>query len=313
MHARRFTPNFPILFAALALLLIPVGAAAWGWGSSTCTTTADLLASACKLELKEDTLVQLAICLNLTDHEERAECHVELFAAYGETREECRDQHEARRDLCEVLGEAPYDPEIDPDDFVAVIDNLFAPFAPGAHWAYEGDTEDGFERVEVDVLYETREILGVECTVVRDRVFLDGELIEDTFDWLAQDEDGNVWYFGEIAQNLEDGWLANIDGSWISGEGGAKPGFWVKAAPEEGEFYRQEWAPGEAEDVAEVISLDAQVDVPFANGQPVKQTRDFTPIEPDAEEFKFYVPGVGLVREVDPESGEHLDLVEFSP
>ena len=163
------------------------------------------------------------------------------------------------------------------------------------------------------MLNKRREILGVGVTTVRDRVWLDGVLTEDTIDWLAEDSAGNVWYFGENSKSFEDGLLVSLDGSWEAGKDGGKPGFWVKAAPRVGEFYRQEYAlNNEAEDVVEVLDLDAQETLPFANGNPVLKTRDFTPLSPGGEENKFYVPGIGLVLEVDPETGERLELVDCS-
>ena len=180
-------------------------------------------------------------------------------------------------------------------------------------WEYEKQTEDGLERIRVEVLKKRRKILGVGVTTIRDRVWLDGEVIEDTIDWLAQDKAGNVWYFGEISKNFEERLLASLDGSWEAGKDGAKPGFWVKAAPQVGESYRQEYAlNNEAEDMVEVLDLEAQEIVPFANGGSVLKTRDFTPIEPGAVELKFYVPGIGFVLEVDPETGESLELVDCS-
>ena len=215
--------------------------------------------------------------------------------------------------MCEGVGQGSYDPVIDPANFVSKITNRYAPFRPGAWWEYEKQTEEGLERIRVEVLKKRREILGVGVTTLRDRVWVDGVLIEDTIDWLAQDKAGNVWYFGEISKNFEDGLLASLDGSWEAGKDGAKPGFWVKRAPQVGEFYRQEYAlDNEAEDIVEVLDLDAQETVPFANGRRVLKTRDFTPLEPDAEENKFYVPGIGFVSEVDLETGETLELVDCS-
>jgi hypothetical protein len=80
-----------------------------------------------------------------------------------------------------------------------------------------------------------------------------------------------------------------------------------------GETYRQEWALGEAEDMASIVSVDADIEVPFENGGSILQTREFTPISPDALEFKYFVPGVGFVLEVDPASGERLELIEYTP
>lgn len=298
---------------ATLLLAAPSGARGWQ-RSGVCVQTAREMVRSCTLEAAEDSRVAAAICLNETDRAERWECHRDAWGDYVEALEECGAVDRARRELCMAPGfGGAYDPEIDPDDFVDGIDNPFAPFRTGSRWVYQKDGEDGLERIEIEVLDETREILGVTCATVRDRVWVDGEIVEDTLDWLAQDRDGNVWYFGEIARNFEDGRLVDLEGSWEAGVDGAKPGFWVKAAPREGELYRQEWLPGEAEDVVEVLSLDADEVVPFANGGPVLQTRDFTPLEPDAEEYKFYVPGVGLVLEVDPESGERLELIQYLP
>lgn len=128
----------------------------------------------------------------------------------------------------------------------------------------------------------------------------------------AQDKQGNVWYFGELSKNYEDGVLANLDGSFEAGKDGAKPGLWMKAAPQVGDFYRQEWAPGNAEDVVQVQSVNAPDDVPFRNSKPVLMTRDLSPQAPGAEELKFYVPGVGFVLEVELETGEKLELVDYS-
>jgi hypothetical protein len=295
-------------------LLLPGAPSGADDQSRICRRTTWRLAEACELDAGEERRIAAAVCLNMSDPKDRSECDDEAVDAYWEAIGECRAQSASRHQLCAAPGfsSGPYDPEIDPANFVEGIDNPFAPFAVGSRWVYEKATGEGTERVEVEVLDETREILGVECTVVRDREFLDDELIEDTVDWVAQDVDGNVWYFGEISQEFEDGLLRSLDGSWEAGVEGAKPGFWVKAAPQQGEIYRQEWAPDEAEDVVEVLSLDAQVDVPFANGNPILQTRDFSPMEPGAEEHKFYVPGVGVVLEVDLETGERLELIEYT-
>ncbi len=95
-----------------------------------------------------------------------------------------------------------YTVDINPADFVDAIDNPYFLLTPGAKYIYEGETEDGLERIEVEILDETREVMGVTTTIVRDTVYLDGELIEDTFDWYAQDKEGNVWYFGEDSKEL---------------------------------------------------------------------------------------------------------------
>ena len=133
-----------------------------------------------------------------------------------------------------------YNPVIAPANFVEKVDNSYFPLTPGTTFIYQGESEDGPERVEVNVTNETKVILGVTCIVVRDRVWIDNELVEDTFDWHAQDKDGNVWYFGEDSKEMKDSVVVSTEGSWEAGVDGAKPGIIMKATPKVGDSYRQE-------------------------------------------------------------------------
>ena len=167
--------------------------------------------------------------------------------------------------------------------------------APGSRWIYsetEGNTE---HRIEVTVTNETRVIAGITARVVHDVVTEDGELIEDTFDWYAQDDDGNIWYLGEDTREYENGEVVSTAGSWEAGVDGAQAGIIMPARPRVGLEYRQEHLAGEAEDAARVLSLDEQVDVPAGHFDDVLMTKDFTPLEPDLLEHKFYAPDVGPV------------------
>lgn len=281
-----------------------------------CFKTSTLMRASCNLEIQEDFQEMLANCVNLSDEEESKECtteaRLERLDAFGE----CRDVRDARDEVCLALDDAgPYDPDIDPDDFVspeeaAADPNPWWPLVPGNTWIYEGDGEV----ITVVVTDETREILGIDAIVVRDIVTEDGELVESTDDYYAQDTDGNVWYFGEISQNFEDGFLTDLEGSFIGGEDGAKPGILFFASPVVGTTYRQEFFLGDAEDIGEVISLNADGSSPFADcdGQCVL-TRDYTPLEPGDEEFKYYRAGIGLLFEEKPEEDERVELVDFQP
>jgi hypothetical protein len=131
--------------------------------------------------------------------------------------------------------------------------------------------------------------------VVRDTVYLDGDMIEDTFDWYAQDGDGNVWYLGEDTREYENGVEVCDCGAWEAGVGGALPGVVMLGAPKVGAAYRQEYYEQEAEDYAEVISLDEAVSVPSDDYTGCMKTRDRSVLEPELDEFKFYCPGVGNV------------------
>ena len=271
---------------------------------------------ACKFEVKADVGMEQGNCYNISDQNESKECINEAKGEQGEATAECNDQKEARTEVCEAIGEAPYDPDIDPADFVdpsqigdTVTPNTYFPLIPGSGWIYEG----GDETITVTVTDDTVEIMGVTCVVVKDVAEEDGEVIEDTDDWFAQDTEGNVWYFGEISKEYEDGELVGIEGSWKAGEDGAKPGVLMKAAPQVGEVYRQEFLLGEAEDMGEVLSLTGTAAVPAASCTgDCAIIKDFTPLEPDADEDKYFAPGIGLILEVDNEAGgERVELVEL--
>jgi hypothetical protein len=206
-----------------------------------------------------------------------------------------------------------YDPVIDPADFVDSIDNPYLPFGAGARWVYEGESDGEIERIEVVVTDEHRTVMGVEVTVVRDTVSVDGELVEDTLDWFAQDREGNVWYFGEDSKEYEDGEVVSTEGSWEAGVDGALPGIVMPADPEVGFAYRQEFYAGEAEDMAEVVRVGEQKAVRFGEFEAVVVTRDWNPLEPDVVEEKYYAPGVGLVFEVKTAGGdESVELVDHA-
>jgi len=204
---------------------------------------------------------------------------------------------------------AAYAPVIDPADFVAVVDNPYLPWIVGTRWTYRGSGE----RNVVTVLPATRVVLGVTTTVVHDEVFTKGELTEDTFDWYAQDRAGNVWYFGEDTKELEGGKVTSREGSWEAGVDGAQPGIVMLADPAIGETYRQEYKPGEAEDIARVHELGATVTVRAGTYPDVLVTEEWTPLEPKLLEHKSYARGIGVVLEdVVKGPAEHNELVSMT-
>ena len=278
-----------------------------------CSETAKMAYRACRHEVADDYWIAVGSCYNLSERDDRVECLQEAFGELEEARQTCLEQNEARLEVCNELDGDPYDPQIDPADFVdptTATPNQYWPLVPGTVWVYEG----GDETITVTVTDEIKEILGVTCVVVNDVVEEDGEVIEDTDDWYAQDKEGNVWYFGEIAKNYEDGELVDLEGSWKAGVDGAKPGIIMSADPQLDRLYRQEFLLGEAEDVGKVVSLGEDT-VTVPNGtfmEDVLKTEDYTPIEPDVIEFKYYAPGVGLVLEVDPETEERVELISMS-
>jgi hypothetical protein len=194
----------------------------------------------------------------------------------------------------------------------AAIDNPFFPLPVGRTWTYEKSTPDGLEQEVVTVTNQTKTILGIPCVVVHATGTLDGELTEDTFDWYAQDDDGNVWYLGEATTEFENGVPVSTAGSWEAGVDGALAGVIMFASPVLGTTYSQEFYEDEAEDFAKVVGLGESVTIPLATYAGCLHTEDWTPLEPGIVEDKFYAPSVGTVLEIDAD-GFRLELVSVTP
>lgn len=201
---------------------------------------------------------------------------------------------------------------LSPADFSTTITNTYLSLPIGLTLVYEAQTDEGLEKNEITITGETKNILGVDTLVYHDTVWLNDQIHEETWDYLAQHKNGDVWYFGEDVDNYDkNGVLVNHGGSWIAGENGAIPGFWVKQNPKVGEIYRQEYYPGEAEDMATVLSLNETVAVPYGTFTNCLKTHDWTPLDPAALENKYYCPQVhAVVLEEDIASGEKVELVE---
>ena len=199
--------------------------------------------------------------------------------------------------------------KLDAVDFVDGVAHSHWPMEPGSKWVYR---EDG-QHIEVTVPGRTKEILGIRATVVHDVVTEDGEVVEDTYDWYAQDKDGNLWYLGEATKEYENGKVKTTEGSWEAGVDGAEAGILLPADPRVGMTYRQEYYKGQAEDRGEILSLDEWVEVPFGRFRDVLMTKDYTPLEPDVLEHKFYAKGVGpvLVVAISGGSGRE-ELISFT-
>jgi len=276
-----------------------------------CTATSKDMLQSCKSGVQGDYSLAIAKCYNLTSSETKA-CKQQATTDKKAGNDDCKAQYDARQEICKDLGQGIYNPVINPSNFVNKIDNPLFPLTPGTTLIYEGMTEKGNEHVEVKVTHSTKVILGVTCVEVRDTVKVDGVLAEDTLDWHAQDKDGNVWYFGENAVEFDaNGEVVGFGGSWKAGVNGAKPGIIMEAHPQGGDIYRQEFALGAAEDMAEVLSTYESITVHSVTYNLCLKTKEFSPLEPDAIENKFYAPGVGNIQTVDVATGKHLDLVQI--
>jgi len=200
-------------------------------------------------------------------------------------------------------------PDFDAGDFSdpASIDHRYFPLPVGSTRVYFGETEDGTETTVVEVLDQTREVFGVTARVVRDRVFTDGLLLEDTHDWFAQDDHGNVWYLGEEVDNYEyedeEAFVIDHEGAWEAGRDVAEigatalPGYQMPTMPKPGLSYHQEYYPGEAEDMAVVRELGVSVTLSDGFEASTLETSETNPLEDGAAESKFYAEGVGVILE----------------
>lgn len=279
-----------------------------------CSRSARLGYLACAHDAADEFWTVQSDCTNVSDPIDHSNCRTSAYDEFDDATEECEEILEAREDFCGDFGEARLEVSINPDNFVNPADigttvdpNPYFPLVPGYRWTYEGDGET----IQVEVTEDIFTIMDVPVVVVNDLVTEDGENVEDTNDYYAQDVDGNVWYFGEIALNYEDGRVVDVDGSWTAGEEKAQPGIIMHASPMVGMIYRQEYLFDEAEDVGEVIDTEATEMVPAAMcAGTCVVIRDYTPLEPDANELKYYAPGIGLILEVDLSEPETEDEEE---
>jgi Ca2+-binding RTX toxin-like protein len=211
----------------------------------------------------------------------------------------------------EFVADQPATSTIDPSNFSTTIDNPFLPMKPGTTFVYEDKTAHTIDYVVVTDT--TRIVDGVTCVQVHDFELLNGQLDEDTLDWMAQDSEGNVWYFGELSQQYEPNNPnpVGFEGSWEAGVDGARPGIIMLADPRNGVTYSEEHAHGVAEDKATVAGLHKLVDVTYGAFGDLLETKNFTPLEPDVTEHKWYAAGIGNVLTTDNEGAyEQLVLIK---
>ena len=315
------SPTWRTTVAALAFASaagLGSGSAAAGMGA--CKQTAKAGFQSCKLGAQSDTKRAHGKCANLPDATATKACDKQASMDGKDALQSCQDQNGLRLAVCGRLGAAPYAPVIDPANFThsTTIDNPYYPLPPGKTFVYEGTVTEapgGFEHVEFIVTHTTRVIQGITCLEVHDARFLNSHLVEDTRDWFAQDDAGNVWYFGENTTLIDDrGLPVDLSGTWTGGVDGAQPGIVMEAHPTIGDFYRQEFLLGEAEDLAEVSSLTETVTVPFPPGtfNNCLKTTESSPIAPGDVSPKFYFAGVGNLLTVEP-NGDRSELVRIDP
>jgi hypothetical protein len=305
------------------------GAAA---AATYCSDTARYVHRACGFGAQADYWISAAVCINEPDEAERKKCLTDANQQRNDDDALCAEQLQGRFGACKSLGEQRYDPKFEPQlfdsDFTRLSQpNRYFPLRIGNRWEYAGGTETN----TVEVLNETKLIDDVRCIVVRDQVYRDRQLAEATDDWYAQAKDGAVWYCGEevksyesfagdMPQTLE---LVHIDGSFKADRDGAEPGIIFLGQPVVGKSYLEEFSLGNAEDVADILSTtytygaEAELDrhVPRQLAQLLCKedcvvTNNYSLLEPGVAERKYYAPGIGIFLELNPDTGEHTQLVD---
>ncbi|HYV20200.1 MAG TPA: hypothetical protein VFC25_14340 [Verrucomicrobiae bacterium] len=331
-----------LLFALLLVTAWAVPAKAHDRGrpaaaaGGPCTTTAATLYGGCLHQVEADGAVAKAICINISDAAERGACVRDADAAQDDGEALCRDQLAGRRDACVLLGDVRYDPDPEPADFETDFAHLahpnrYFPLRPGNRWVYGGSEDD-----VVEMTTATKSIDDLTCLVSHDTVRENGVVTEDTFDWFAQRNNGDVFYCGESTAEYEtfEGdhpmtpELVTIDGTFKQGRDGDQGGLIFPGSPHPGLTYREESSFTNAEDIAQVVSTtytygasrDLDRLVPKALAQLLCHgdcvvTKNTSLLEPGIVEFKYYAPGLGVFLEVHPADKSVLQLVScnFDP
>lgn len=292
------------------------------WGGHACSTHARIMRTACFADRTDDYLVHIADCVYVTSKDDERECRRDAHEESSEKAEECRDVYEARRDVCDLVGEARYDVEFDPADFVNP-DDIGDSVAPNPYWPLTaGHTHVIIADGEVTVVTatdEVREVGGLPCRVVRDLVFeesedmgeVEYEPLEVTQDWYAQNIWGDTVYCGENTYEVDDNLVDNTDGSFANGTDRARAGYLVRAFPMPGQGDRQEMASDEAEDYVRYENLmtgpsddEGGDDMAFPCDGGCLQTFEVNPHDPGEAEYKYYLAGTGFVLATKLEDGE---------
>jgi hypothetical protein len=197
------------------------------------------------------------------------------------------------------------------------VTNAWFPLARGSTYVYDGQKDGKQARDVMTVTRKTKTISGIRAAVVADRLYLNGSLAERTTDWYAQDKRGTVWYLGEKTAELDsNGKVTSTEGSFLDGRDGAKGGIFMPAHPAVGQSGQQESFKGEAEDRFRILSLATTITTPAVSSQNAMLTEETTPLEPGVVDHKYYVQGIGTVKEQQVAGapaglGEETQLVSF--
>jgi hypothetical protein len=183
--------------------------------------------------------------------------------------------------------------------------NTYFILEPGFQLILQGMDEQDTASLVITVLNETKMVGNIETRVVEEHESVNGKVIEISRNYFAFcSQTGNIFYLGEDVDIYKKGKIVSHSGAWLAG-GNNKPGLIMPGDPVPGDKYYQEIAPDIAMDRAEVMSLEETLNTPAGKFSGVLKTKETTPLEPNDKSFKYYAPGIGLIRD------EDLRLVKY--
>jgi hypothetical protein len=179
--------------------------------------------------------------------------------------------------------------------FTTTIDNPYFPLAPNAQWVLEGDDNGTRLQVTVTVLDSSTDVAGVMNRILEERETANGSLVEVSHNFFVQNQGGDVCYYGEDVDIYQNGVVVSHGGAWRAGVNGALPGIFMPASPTVGMGFRQEVAPGVAEDRVTITAVGDTVTVPAGTFTRTVRFLESTPLEPGARSRKVFAQGLGLI------------------
>ncbi|RJP19927.1 MAG: hypothetical protein C4529_10510 [Deltaproteobacteria bacterium] len=174
--------------------------------------------------------------------------------------------------------------------------NPYFVLEPGFQLVFEG----GDTKLEITVLDKTKTVDGIVTRVVEEKEWKNGKLHEIAMNYFAFcEQTKDVLYFGEDVDYYKNGKVVNHDGTWLAGTNGNRPGLIMPGTPKSAMRYYQELAPGIAMDRAEIVSLDETCTTPAGTFSGCMKVKEGSAIDILAKEYKYYAPGIGLIRDED--------------
>jgi len=199
------------------------------------------------------------------------------------------------------------------------VDNRWHPLVPGTQFAFQGRSDRGLGRMPHRVIFTvtglTKKIDGVDTMVLYDRDFNDRTLSEAEITFFAQDDDGNVWNFGEYPEEYaKDGSLKGAPSTWLSGTLGAHAGILMRGNPKPATPpYMQGSAPRIGfGDTAKVLGYETRRCVPVGCAENVLVVDETNPLDPeDGHQLKYYAAGIGNISVAPGKGGTEREILEL--